>query len=306
MQGLKSATKIAPRRGASHYVPRKADVGTKQADIEEPTVMDWSADDRQVIGRKKSITEVIPETNPNDNKLAALTDGCCAELTKWYVNLIMFDPRNKWRIRWDVFLMVFIIVNAICVPIDVAVDLEPTLFLSLINNIADTFFLIDILVSFRTGYIVKKYGNAILHDRPIDVGCTYLKGWFIIDLLGVGGKTLLQCGSVLNLGDAPVSYKNTFYPFSPLPFLFLWFLCSCFNCSVPYNLLNYPGSSEFVNQIATALGLLKLLRLARIPRLLKRILEVPLAWKLIVNVINLIVLYVFICHLLGCGLLGKK
>jgi hypothetical protein len=75
MQGLKSATKIAPRRGASHYVPRKANVGTKQADIEEPTVMDWSADDRQVIGKKKSITEVIPEINPNDNKLTALTDG---------------------------------------------------------------------------------------------------------------------------------------------------------------------------------------------------------------------------------------
>jgi hypothetical protein len=229
MQGLKSATKIAPRRGASHYVPRKANVGTKQADIEEPTVMDWSADDRQVIGRKKSITEVIPKINPNDNKLTALTDGCCAELTKWYVNLIMFDPRNKWRIRWDVFLMVFIIVNAICVPIDVAVDLEPTLFLSLINNIADTFFLIDILVSFRTGYIVKKYGNAILHDRPIDVGCTYLKGWFIIDLLGVGGKTLLQYGSVLNLGGVPVSYKTfSLSVLSPsLPFLVPWFLCSC-------------------------------------------------------------------------------
>ena len=55
--------------------------------------------------------------------------------------------------------------------------------------------------------------------------------------------------------------------------------------------------------MSTALGLLKLLRLARIPRLLKRILTVPLKWKLIVNVINLIILYVFLCHLLGCGLL---
>ena len=82
--------------------------------------------------------------------------------------------------------MFFIVVNAVCVPIDLAVNLETTIGLSVINNIADTFFLIDILVSFRTGYIVKQYGNDFLHNKPVDVGCTYLKGWFIVDVLGVG------------------------------------------------------------------------------------------------------------------------
>ena len=82
----------------------------------------------------------------------------------------MFDPRNQWRVRWDILLMLFIIMNAICVPVDVAVSLEASLGLTLANNVADTFFLIDILVSFRTGYIIKLYGNDILRDRPLDVG----------------------------------------------------------------------------------------------------------------------------------------
>jgi len=79
-----------------------------------------------------------------------------------------------------------------------------------------------------------------------------------------------------------------------------WFLIDVLSIGVPYNLLGGEGS---VGEIAAAMGLLKLLRLARIPRLLKRVLHVPLKWKLIVNVLLLLILYIFLCHLLGCTLL---
>ena len=146
--------------------------------------MDWSSDDRQIIG------EISPHTLAALESTASSTSNqtktLCQKIEHLYVTTGMFDPRNPWRIRWDVFLMFFIVVNAVCVPIDLAVNLETTIGLSVINNIADTFFLIDILVSFRTGYIVKQYGNDFLHNKPVDVGCTYLKGWFIVDVLGVG------------------------------------------------------------------------------------------------------------------------
>ena len=206
--------------------------------------MNWSNDDRQVIGQAAERSE---ETD------ADLSMGG-SKIAQCWANLPMFDPRNKWRIRWDVFLMMFIVMNAILVPMDVALQLESTVGYVTANNVADTFFLIDILVSFRTGYIEKLYGNDLLHDKALDVGSKYLAGWFIIDVLSVG---------------------------------------------VPYNLLSGSG----LEHVVTALGLLKLLRLARIPRLLKRVLNVPLAWKLIVRVVLLIIFYVFLCHLLGCFLL---
>lgn len=214
--------------------------------------MNWSSDDRETIGES-----IIHDDADTENTFIAPA-GPCNSFMKYWASLPVFDPRNKWRIRWDVILMIFIVINAICVPLDVAVELEQTTFITLLNNLADTFFLIDILVSFRTGYILKKYGNIIYHNQALDVGYKYCKGWFMVDILSVG---------------------------------------------VPYNLLNNEGSSESVKQTATALGLLKLLRLARIPRLLKRVLHVPLAWKLKVNLLNLVILYIFLCHLLGCGLL---
>eukprot|EP00946_MAST-07B_sp_MAST-7B-sp1_P005126 g5126.t1 len=177
----------------------------------------------------------------------------------FYVSVIpMFDPRSKWRQRWDLLLMLFICLNAICVPIDVAGALTPTNGINVLNNIADTFFLIDILVSFRTGFVEKKFGIEYLHARPLDVGYNYLKGWFMVDILSIG---------------------------------------------VPYNLLDNPDVPYSVRQTGKGLGLLKLLRLARLPRLLKRILKVPLKWKLLVRVLMLVVLYLFVCHLLGCALL---
>jgi hypothetical protein len=180
-------------------------------------------------------------------------------LQNFYTSVIpMFDPRSKWRQRWDMLLMLFICLNAICVPIDVAGALTPSAGIAVLNNIADTFFLIDVLVSFRTGFVEKKFGNEYLHARALEVGYNYLKGWFMVDILSIG---------------------------------------------VPFNLLDNPDVPYSVRQTGKGLGLLKLLRLARLPRLLKRILKVPLKWKLLVRVAMLVVLYLFVCHLLGCALL---
>ena len=136
-------------------------------------VMNWSESNREVVGADMNDND---ETHEHDEYAVVVPDSCCCcivgtWLMHWYTTRVpMFDPRNQWRVRWDILLMLFIIMNAICVPVDVAVSLEASLGLTLANNVADTFFLIDILVSFRTGYIIKLYGNDILRDRPLDVG----------------------------------------------------------------------------------------------------------------------------------------
>ena len=160
IKSLQNVTKIAPRRGGSVYT-------------KSPGVMNWSKSDREVVGADMNDND---ETHEHDAYEVVVPDSCCCcivgiWLMHWYTTKVpMFDPRNQWRVRWDILLMLFIIMNAICVPVDVAVSLEASLGLTLANNVADTFFLIDILVSFRTGYIIKLYGNDILRDRPLDVG----------------------------------------------------------------------------------------------------------------------------------------
>ena len=140
MKELASVTKIKPRRGASTYVPTRELKNVNNVEVGDQIIMNWSKDDRKVVGES---LDSKPLHLGNDYNKPRNT--CCHNITRWYVKEVpMFDPRNKWRIRWDVLLMLFIIVNAICVPIDIAVNLESTVGLIIVNNVADTFFLIDI------------------------------------------------------------------------------------------------------------------------------------------------------------------
>jgi hypothetical protein len=90
---------------------------------------------------------------------------------------------SKFKLRWDVIIMLLAIFNCFIIPFDVA--FEPPFFntwiFKILNSIIDFIFFLDLIVNFRTTFIHYKTGNEII--EPIEISKSYLKGRFWVDLL---------------------------------------------------------------------------------------------------------------------------
>ena len=132
----------------------------------------------------------------------------------------------------------------------------------------DVFFIIDILISFNTGYYK---GGMIVMKRRI-ITNKYLKGWFIIDFI------------------------------ASFPYYFIFLL------STSYDPNEFTGlifkAPEFVRllKIAKFLLIIKLLRVAKLSRMLYKIEEYIIVDSLnaILYFIKLILLILIIAHWLAC------
>ena len=98
----------------------------------------------------------------------------------------MIDPDHQWRLRWDALLMLFIVYNAILVPMTVAFGTKGFSALSYVDNVADSAFIIDLFLSFRTGFYVRDGADKVLVLDQTQVAVRYLRGWFVIDVAAIG------------------------------------------------------------------------------------------------------------------------
>ena len=102
--------------------------------------------------------------------------------------LPMLNPRNAWRRRWDIIIMILIIYNAVYLPQDLVFDElaerqgRSMQVWDVLNYIADTFFILDVVVTFRTGIEEKYNGNEIVIMEASNVATQYTKGWLAIDI----------------------------------------------------------------------------------------------------------------------------
>merc|ERR1712032_711961 len=85
----------------------------------------------------------------------------------------MLDSTSKLRITWDTIILLFLSLDMILLPLDLAVgDQESWIYSA--RFYIDIMFLLDLALNFRTG---EKAGTtkSIRHE--------YFKGWFAIDFL---------------------------------------------------------------------------------------------------------------------------
>ncbi|CAD8084238.1 unnamed protein product [Paramecium sonneborni] len=90
-----------------------------------------------------------------------------------------FKPDNPYKQTWDLVGMLFIFVQIITIPLIITFSIELDLFYDICNQIMDYYFLVDIIVSFLTGYYYK--GNLITSYRK--VFWNYFSTWFWLDLI---------------------------------------------------------------------------------------------------------------------------
>jgi Ion transport protein len=99
--------------------------------------------------------------------------------SKSWKNLIKkpFSPFSRFRILWDSFLMIFLLITMILLPLELSFGLlEDNLAFEYCNL---SIFTIDILLNFHTAYL--HHGEHIYSHRKI--ARNYIKSWFFIDLL---------------------------------------------------------------------------------------------------------------------------
>ncbi|XP_032886873.1 potassium/sodium hyperpolarization-activated cyclic nucleotide-gated channel 1 [Amblyraja radiata] len=94
----------------------------------------------------------------------------------------IIHPYSDFRFYWDLVMLLLMVGNLIIIPVGITFFTESTSTVWIIFNVAsDTFFLLDLIVNFRTGIVVEDNAEIILDPKVIK--WKYLKSWFILDFV---------------------------------------------------------------------------------------------------------------------------
>lgn len=87
-----------------------------------------------------------------------------------------------FRFYWDLTMLLLMVGNLIIIPVGITFfkDENTTPWI-VFNVVSDTFFLIDLVLNFRTGIVVEDNTEIILDPQRIKM--KYLKSWFVVDFI---------------------------------------------------------------------------------------------------------------------------
>uniref|UniRef100_A0AAY4AVX4 Uncharacterized protein n=2 Tax=Clupeocephala TaxID=186625 RepID=A0AAY4AVX4_9TELE len=94
----------------------------------------------------------------------------------------IIHPYSDFRFYWDLTMLLLMVGNLIIIPVGITFFKdEHTPPWIVFNVVSDTFFLMDLVLNFRTG-IVKEDNTEIILD-PQQIKIKYLRSWFVVDFI---------------------------------------------------------------------------------------------------------------------------
>ena len=113
------------------------------------------------------------------NRAAAAKGRCCS---CWLHDLPVLDPDSRSRLRWDMAQVVALLYVALTVPIRTGFnqDLRPLDTGWWVELVVDCYFILDIVVNFRTGF--HSHDGELVLD-PGRIAKHYIHRWLAIDAL---------------------------------------------------------------------------------------------------------------------------
>ncbi|KAI3371201.1 hypothetical protein L3Q82_023823 [Scortum barcoo] len=94
----------------------------------------------------------------------------------------IIHPYSDFRFYWDLTMLLLMVGNLIIIPVGITFFKdEHTPPWIVFNVVSDTFFLMDLVLNFRTG-IVREDNTEIILD-PQQIKIKYLKSWFVVDFI---------------------------------------------------------------------------------------------------------------------------
>jgi voltage-gated potassium channel len=112
---------------------------------------------------------------------------------------ILISEESRFRTRWDVFVVLLVIVTGIAIPLQIAFVREVTLGGSVLVYLLDLVFLVDIGLNFRTTY---RAGGAEVRD-PGRIGARYRRSLLPLDVVSTVPLDMLLLGSGAVIGGVP-------------------------------------------------------------------------------------------------------
>ncbi|XP_073704608.1 potassium/sodium hyperpolarization-activated cyclic nucleotide-gated channel 2-like [Garra rufa] len=181
----------------------------------------------------------------------------------------IIHPYSDFRFYWDFTMLLFMVGNLIIIPVGITFFKEETTTPWIIFNVvSDTFFLMDLVLNFRTGIIIEDNSDIILDPKTIKK--KYLKTWFIVDFVS----------------SIPVDY------------IFL-----IVEKGIDSEVYKTARALRIV-RFTKILSLLRLLRLSRLIRYIHQWEEIfHMTYDLasaVMRIINLIAMMLLLCHWDGC------
>ncbi|XP_043845651.1 potassium/sodium hyperpolarization-activated cyclic nucleotide-gated channel 4 [Dromiciops gliroides] len=181
----------------------------------------------------------------------------------------IIHPYSDFRFYWDLTMLLLMVGNLIIIPVGITFfkDENTTPWI-VFNVVSDTFFLIDLVLNFRTGIVVEDNTEIILDPQRIKM--KYLKSWFVVDFIS----------------SIPVDY------------IFL-----IVETRIDSEFYKTARALRIV-RFTKILSLLRLLRLSRLIRYIHQWEEIfHMTYDLasaVVRIVNLIGMMLLLCHWDGC------
>ncbi|GBG30458.1 Potassium voltage-gated channel protein eag [Hondaea fermentalgiana] len=94
----------------------------------------------------------------------------------------LISPSGLFRNRWDIVVIVALLVVSIVTPFEVSFLQSPNIGLTVLNRSIDVIFCIDIFLNFITPF--QAPSGSWMYDHP-SIAFHYMRSWFLIDLVSV-------------------------------------------------------------------------------------------------------------------------
>ncbi|KAG1944593.1 potassium/sodium hyperpolarization-activated cyclic nucleotide-gated channel 3 [Pimephales promelas] len=181
----------------------------------------------------------------------------------------IIHPYSDFRFYWDLTMLLLMVGNLIIIPVGITFFKdEHTPPWIVFNVVSDTFFLMDLVLNFRTGIVKEDNAEIILDPQQIKI--KYLRSWFVVDFIS----------------SIPVDY------------IFL-----IVETRIDSDFYKTARALRIV-RFTKILSLLRLLRLSRLIRYIHQWEEIfHMTYDLasaMVRIVNLIGMMLLLCHWDGC------
>ncbi|XP_062965126.1 potassium/sodium hyperpolarization-activated cyclic nucleotide-gated channel 2 [Cynocephalus volans] len=94
----------------------------------------------------------------------------------------IIHPYSDFRFYWDFTMLLFMVGNLIVIPVGITFFKDETTAPWIVFNVvSDTFFLMDLVLNFRTGIVIEDNTEIILD--PEKIKRKYLRTWFVVDFV---------------------------------------------------------------------------------------------------------------------------
>ncbi|KAL5074296.1 hypothetical protein RYX36_013280 [Vicia faba] len=93
----------------------------------------------------------------------------------------IISPNNYYYRRWQSFLAALVFYSAWVSPFELGFLNEPSMFLSIADNVVNGLFFVDIGLTFFVAYHDKS--TYLFEDRFGRIACRYLRSWFLLDVV---------------------------------------------------------------------------------------------------------------------------